>query len=117
MRILIIDDERDILASTAELLQAMGHQVLTCAIAHQALGVMKAERPDVVLHDVRMPGLDLRAQLHAIRGDAATMKIPIILFTATLSAEELAKEVGANDGIEKPFDPDELSLMLKKWGP
>jgi CheY-like chemotaxis protein len=75
---------------------------------------MHSQRPDVVLHDVRMPGLDLRDQLRAIRDDPDLAHIPIVLFTAVLSAEELAAEVGADAAIEKPFNPEDLRSVLQE---
>jgi len=112
-RILLVDDDRDILESTAELLKAFGYDVTPCSDADRVLEMMRSERPDLVLHDVRMPGLDLRAQLQAVHVDSDVCRIPIVLFTAVLSAKELAQEVGADDAIEKPFDPEDLRKVLE----
>jgi CheY-like chemotaxis protein len=112
-RILLVDDDQDILGSTAELLREFGYNVATCFDADHVIETMRSQRPDVVLHDVRMPGLDLRDQLLAIRDDPNLTHIPIILFTAVLSARELAAEVGADGAIEKPFDPEELRRVLQ----
>jgi CheY-like chemotaxis protein len=115
MRVLVVDDERDVLESTADWLRAVGHEVATCGRAAEALASMRAHRPAVVLHDVRMPGLDLAAQMRAIRADPDVGRTPVILFTATLEARGLAEEVGADDGIEKPFEPDAMQALLAKW--
>jgi two-component system, OmpR family, response regulator len=112
-RVLLVDDDKDILGSTAELLRAFGYYVATCGDADHVIETMRSQRPDVVLHDVRMPGLDVRDQLRAIRDDPALTHIPIILFTAVLSAKELAAEVGADGAIEKPFDPEDLRRVLQ----
>ena len=112
-RILLVDDDREIVKSTAQLLQAFGYEVTVCADADQVIETMHNKRPDVVLHDVRMPGLDLRAQVRAIREDPDIARVPIILFTAVLSAKELAKEVGADDAIEKPFEAETLRRVLR----
>ncbi len=112
-RILLVDDDRDILGSTAELLRAFGYNVATCTEADRVIETMRSQRPDVVLHDVRMPGLDLRDQLRSIREDPDLSHIPIVLFTAILSARELATEVGADGAIEKPFDPEDLRRVLQ----
>jgi CheY-like chemotaxis protein len=111
-RILLVDDDRDIVKSTAQLLQAFGYEVTVCVDADCVVEMMHNHRPDVVLHDVRMPGLDLRAQVRAIRDDPDIARVPIILFTAVLSAKELAEEVGADDAIEKPFDAETLRRVL-----
>ncbi len=112
-RILLVDDDREIVKSTAELLEAFGYDVTTCADADHVLEMMRSQRPDVVLHDVRMPGLDLRAQLRAIHDDPDIGLVPVVLFTAVLSAKELAAEVGADDAIEKPFDSETLRRVLR----
>ncbi len=112
-RILLVDDDRDIVKSTAQLLQAFGYEVTACVDADRVLEMMHRKRPDVVLHDVRMPGLDLRAQVRAIRDDPEIARVPIILFTAVLAAKELAKEVGADDAIEKPFEAETLRRVLR----
>jgi CheY-like chemotaxis protein len=112
-RILLVDDDRDVLGSTAELLRAFGYYVATCVDAERVIETMRSQRPDVVLHDVRMPGLDLRDQLRAIRDDPDLTHIPIVLFTAVLSAAELAEEVGADAAIEKPFEPENLHRVLQ----
>ncbi|HVH14478.1 MAG TPA: response regulator [Candidatus Angelobacter sp.] len=112
-RILLVDDDRDIVKSTAQLLQAFGYDVTVCVDADRVIETMHSHRPDVVLHDVRMPGLDLRAQVRAIRDDPDITRVPIVLFTAVLSAKELAVEVGADDAIEKPFDTETLRRVLR----
>jgi CheY-like chemotaxis protein len=112
-RILLVDDDRDIVKSTSLLLQAFGYEVTVCVDADRVMEMMHNQRPDVVLHDVRMPGLDLRAQVRAIRDDPDIARVPIILFTAVLSAKELAEEVGADDAIEKPFDAETLRRVIR----
>jgi CheY-like chemotaxis protein len=112
-RILLVDDDRDVVKSTAQLLQAFGYRVTVCVDADRVVEMMRSQRPDVVLHDVRMPGLDLRAQVRAIRDDLDIARVPIVLFTAVLSAKELAQEVGADDAIQKPFDSKTLRRVLR----
>jgi two-component system, OmpR family, alkaline phosphatase synthesis response regulator PhoP len=112
-RILLVDDDRDVVKSTAQLLQAFGYRVTVCVDADRVVEMMHSQRPDVVLHDVRMPGLDLRAQVRAIRDDPDIARVPIVLFTAVLSAKELAQEVGADDAIQKPFDSETLRRVLR----
>lgn len=114
-RILVVDDEHDILESTRMLLDALGFETVGCDQASQVLATMRATRPDLVLHDVRMPGLDLRDQLRSIRADADVCHVPFVLFTATLEAKTVAQSVGADDGIEKPFTVEALMDLLHRW--
>lgn len=66
-KVLIVDDELSILRSTAALLDSFGHEVATCAQAADILQAIARERPDVLLQDVRMPGLDVHRLVAAIR--------------------------------------------------
>ena len=112
-RILLVDDDLGALGSTAELLQAFGYDVTTCSEANRVCDMIRKELPDLVLHDVRMPGLDIRAQVRSIRDDPYISHIPIVLFTAVFSAKELAREIGADDAIEKPFDSEVLRRVVR----
>lgn len=116
-RILLVDDEPDILDSTAELLRLSGYEVATENRADCILEAVRRERPDVVLQDVRMPGMDLPAVVHAMKTDASIGEVPIILFSATVVAAQVAEQVGADDSLEKPFLPDRLLALLRKWSP
>jgi CheY-like chemotaxis protein len=112
-RILLVDDDREIIKSTTQLLQAFGYEVTECVEADRVVEMMHTQPPDIVLHDVRMPGLDLRAQVRSIRDDPIISGVPIVLFTAVLSAKELAEEVGADDAIKKPFSSETLRRVLR----
>lgn len=114
-RVLVVDDERAILESMQLLLEALGFEAVMCPDASQVLRLLRSGRPDVVLHDVRMPGLDIASQVRRIRADPDFGDVPIILFTATMGARAMAMSIGADDGIEKPFDPDTLQATLRSW--
>jgi CheY-like chemotaxis protein len=113
--ILIADDERQVAQATAELLQAYGHSVATVNDAPGILAAMRREHPRLVLQDVRMPGLDLDAHLGAIRADPELAGTVVILFTATMSVHELARLLGCDGIVEKPYVPEELMQRVEEW--
>jgi DNA-binding NtrC family response regulator len=111
---LIVDDERRL----AELLSASiadrGYRTIVCASAEEALEAFDPVTIDLVITDLRMPGLDGRTLLNEIRARAPDM--PVVLITAYTSmrdAVEMVKE-GAFDYISKPFEMDEILATLER---
>jgi two-component system response regulator AtoC len=112
--ILIVDDERRL----AELLSASiadrGYRTIVCSSAEEALEAFDPVTIDLVISDLRMPGLDGRTLLNEIRAQAPDM--PVVLITAYTSmrdAVEMVKE-GAFDYISKPFEMDEILATLER---
>ncbi len=112
-KILVVDDEASILRSTQLLLMDMGFEVVTCADQSQVLEPIRRERPDLLLQDVRMPGLDLERLVHSIRADPAIAKLPILLFSASMDLDEIQERVGAAGILEKPFKPVEIVQAIQ----
>ncbi len=113
--ILIADDEEPARQAMAELLAEAGYQVRTAADGNQALAMANAESPDLVISDVRMPGMDgfeLARRLRATRGDES---LPIILVSAAgESGRRVAGlDLGADDYLAKPIDFDELLARIR----
>lgn len=111
LKVLVVDDEPSILRSTSALLGSLGYEVVECGEASRILLTIARERPDLILQDVRMPGLDLDRLVLEIREKHG--RLPIVLFTASMDADELCARVRANGVIEKPFRPDELLSTLE----
>ena len=88
----------------------MGYEVAECGDASRILAAIERERPDLILQDSRMPGLDLERLVREIRGKHGS--IPIVLFTASMDADDDCARVRANGVIEKPFRPDDLLSTL-----
>lgn len=112
-RVLIADDEPAIVRSTRSILEAYGYEIETCDEAGQILARIEAWRPDLVLQDVRMPGLDLERLVMALRADARWKRLPVVLFTASMEAEEVGARVGAAAVIDKPFKPNDLVRVIE----
>ncbi len=112
-KLLIADDEADLLAELKPLMERSGYQVLSAGDGARALEIIARERPDIVILDVLMPRLDGRDVLRSLRqsGDWT----PVILLTKINTAAErvLSLQEGADDYLNKPFDPLELVARVQ----
>lgn len=111
-KILYVEDEQDIRTVGCMALQAVGgFDVVACASGPEAIAAAARARPDLLLLDVMMPGLDGPATLAALREIPETASTPVIFMTAKVQAAEVAqyRSLGALDVIPKPFDPMQVS--------
>jgi two-component system response regulator ChvI len=112
-KILVVDDEVSILRSTQLLLEDMGFEVITTSDHTQVVDIARKERPDLVLQDVRMPGLDLDKLVSSLRSESTLRSLPILLFSASMDLGETAQRVGAEGVLDKPFKPREVLDAVK----
>ena len=112
-KILIVDDETDIVTSVAFILKSRGYEVITASDGAKGLVMAKNEYPDLILLDIMMPMMDGYEVCGKLKADKNTIKTPIIMFSAKGEGESvsLAKKAGANDYIVKPFS---LPTLLNK---
>ena len=115
--ILVVDDDdsiREVASMTLQLLA--GWQVTTAGSGSEALELLRELRPDAVLMDVMMPGLDGPSTVLRLRADPATADLPVIMLTAKDISADLRRELGLSGLLAKPFDPltlsDEISSIL-----
>ncbi|MDP8984196.1 MAG: response regulator [Pseudomonadota bacterium] len=117
--LLYVDDEPDIREIVEMSLGLIGNlTVRTCASAEQALDIMSVLKPDLVLLDVMMPGMDGPTALARIRADKGLGVTPVIFVTAKAMPQDVAhfRQLGAVGVIAKPFDPMELGAeVLTIW--
>lgn len=113
-RVLVIEDERDIAALVAYHLTKEGYRVRTAEGGSEALQAVAAERPDIVLLDLMLPGLSGYEVLTEIRRKPELQEVPIIVLTARREEADRIKgfELGADDYLTKPFSPRELVLRV-----
>jgi DNA-binding response OmpR family regulator len=113
-RVLVVEDDKDIADLIAHYLQKAGYTVESLASGTAALARVKASAPDLVVLDLMLPGMDGLLVCQALRGDAATADIPIIMLTARgEEADRIAGfELGADDYVTKPFSPRELTARV-----
>ena len=111
-KILIVEDERDLVAALAFNLKKEGHVAVGVARGDEALAAAQRERPDLVLLDVMLPGVGGLDVCRALR--AAGIEVPVIMLTAR--SEELDRvlglEIGADDYVTKPFSVRELIARI-----
>ena len=109
--VLVVDDEAVIIRLVRAKLQADGYGVVTASRGEEALEMFERERPDIVVLDVMMPGIDGFETLRRIRATGST---PVIMLTARTGDTDKLRGLqgGADDYVTKPFNPDELSARV-----
>src|SRR5436190_8182481 len=112
--ILIVDDEQSYRQLLNLVFEGDGHTIRTAMNGREALEILQAEPADVVISDVKMPDMDGIEMLQALR--ETQPELGVILMTAFASVETAreAFKLGADDFIQKPFDVEELKLIVKK---
>ena len=114
-RVLVIDDEAPIRLLCRVNLEAEGMEVLEAADGPTGLDVAREQRPDVVLLDVMMPGLDGWQVAQRLLEDEETSEIPIIFLTARAEFSDRARglDIGGVDYVTKPFNPIDLAPLVR----
>ncbi len=113
-RILVVEDERDIAALVAYHLTKEGYRVRTAEGGHEALAAAAAERPDLMVLDLMLPGYSGYDVLADLRRQPSLRDVPVIILTARREEADRVKglELGADDYLTKPFSPRELVLRV-----
>jgi len=111
MKILVVDDDPDIVRLLKYFLEAKGRQVQTASTGAEALELFKREPPDLVILDVMLPGMDGWTVLQKIRESS---QVPVLMLTGKDTPTDKAKGLlsGADDYIAKPFDLAELEARI-----
>lgn len=114
-RILVVDDEADVLELVEFNLRQAGYELTSAADGAEALKKAKAQLPALIILDVMLPEVDGLEVCKLLRRDPTTARIPIIMLTAKASELDrvLGLELGADDYLTKPFSPRELLLRIK----
>lgn len=113
-QILVVDDEPDILSVLVYHLSREGYRVTTAVNGPSALVTVENDRPDLVVLDLMLPGMDGYEVLLRMREDERMRHVPVLLLTARREEEERVRgfEVGADDYLTKPFSARELTLRI-----
>lgn len=109
-RVLVVDDEAKIVRIVGAYLERDGYRVLVAGDGQAALDLVRRERPSLVILDLMLPQVSGWDVCRALRREAATATLPIIMLTARDEATDriVGLELGADDYVVKPFDPNEL---------
>jgi two-component system alkaline phosphatase synthesis response regulator PhoP len=114
-RILIVDDEEDVLELVRYNLERNGYQVTTAGSGEQALANTAKKPPDLVVLDLMLPGIDGLEVCKKLKSEVKTEGIPIIMLTAKGEESDivLGLNLGADDYVTKPFDPKEIVSRVR----
>ncbi len=115
-KILVVDDERDIVKALMIRLQGAGYDVVTAFDGAQGVFMAHKEKPDLIILDIRMPAGNGFSVAQRLKHSTHTFTIPVIFLTGSpeKNAEEKAMAMGARFYIKKPYDPEELLDAIKR---
>ncbi|HUN64836.1 MAG TPA: response regulator [Bacteroidota bacterium] len=116
-QIFFIEDEPQLLESIAQFLRDQGYQVDAFLNAELALKLLQTKIPDLVLADIKLPGIDGFEFFQEMKKNPAWANIPVIFITAfnDMKAMRAAKSIGIADYLTKPFDLDDLISRIQKF--
>jgi len=114
-RILVVDDDREIVRLLRAYLEQDGYQVFVAYDGETALHILRRELPDLVVLDLMLPDRDGWEVTRIVRSDACLKATPIIMLTARVEAQDkiVGLEIGADDYVTKPFNPREVLARIR----
>jgi PleD family two-component response regulator len=115
IKVLVADDDENVINIIRDSVEPDLFEVLDAANGKEALGVVFAESPDILVLDIMMPDMDGYSVCEKLKEQDSTKKLPIIILSAKTGVEDKLKamELGIDDYIVKPFDPRELKARIK----
>ena len=113
-RVLVVEDERDIAALVTYHLMKEGYRVRSAAGGQEALAAIAADKPDIIILDLMLPGFSGYEVLHEMRRRPEMSEVPVVVLTARRDEADRVQglEMGADDYVTKPFSPRELILRV-----
>ena len=114
IKVLVVDDEKNILDIIKFNLEVEGYEVITSRDGEEALRLVRELRPDLILCDIMMPDLDGLEVCRRLKADSRTNQIPVVMLSARTQAQDKVAsiEAGADDFITKPFDFSDLVARI-----
>lgn len=113
-KVLIFDDDTDILELCSLILNVRGFQTIGETSCSNVIGKIKQEQPDVILMDNWIPDIGGIQAVQLIKNNPETKHIPVIFFTANNNVENLSHEAGADYFLQKPFDIIQFESLVRK---
>src|SRR5260221_9628631 len=112
--VLIVDDEETICWGVSRLLQSEGHEASVASSAEEALAAIEQSAPDLIVMDVRLPGLDGLAAMRQLREEGNEVPIVVITAFGNLETAVGAMKAGAIDYLPKPFDLEQAATVIRR---
>jgi CheY-like chemotaxis protein len=113
-KVLVVDDEPDILYVIKARIESIGHQVVTADDGEKAFEILKKERFDLVISDVVMPAMDGFQLYKELKKNPDTAKIPVLILTARGKMEDTFRVIGVDGFMSKPFETDDFMNKVKE---
>ncbi len=115
IKVLLVDDEPDLVSTVEYRLKFANCSVVTAANGQEGLERAAAEKPDIILLDTNMPGMNGHEMLDHLRADPALKHIPVIMLTARCESQDIAAASarGISDYVTKPFDFTQLMDKIR----
>ncbi len=116
-KILVVDDIKDSRGLVKKILELRGYEVIEAGTGEDAINIVQIELPDLILMDIRMPGIDGREATRRIKALPKVAHIPILAMTASVKPEDKQStiEAGCDDFIRKPIDIEQLPKQVAKY--
>ena len=114
-KILVVDDDTDIIEPLALILEAKGFKVETITKGKLVYSKISSFKPDVLLLDILMSGADGREICKKLKSNNKTKNLTVIMMSAHPSGMSDSEKIGADDFIAKPFETEDLLIMLDKY--
>ncbi|MBI3031293.1 MAG: response regulator [Candidatus Rokubacteria bacterium] len=118
-RVLVVEDHEENRRIMRDLLTSAGYEMIEAVTGEDGVTLAERERPDLILMDIQLPGLDGYEATRRIKANPALRAIPIIAVTSyALSGDDVkAREAGCNDYVTKPFSPRALLAKIRQYVP
>ena len=118
-RILVVEDQEDNRQIIRDLLSATDYEIMEAESGEQALEAMAKQRPDLILMDIQLPGIDGYETTRRIKADPALRSITIIAVTsyALGGEEQKARAAGCDEYVPKPYSPRQLLAKIRQYLP
>jgi CheY-like chemotaxis protein len=115
--VMVVEDNEKNRKLMRVILKAKGYTVTEASTGEEALNILKNQKPDIILMDIQLPGIDGITLAKQIKGNTITKDIPIIAVTAYAMKGDKQKilECGCDDYVSKPINTQELPLVIEKY--